>query len=420
METIHHNQKDRSTQKNRALPEVPMAAASELSTPQRLLWKPSSDSTAAELLRDTPLDVTVEAPERDHPMASFDKLLEAFEAYIEGRGPGFTADNTPPSTRQQQKWMTFSHQQQQGQLKKKRQVIGDDRRARSIRSPSPSSVVSAASVAPTDARGGGNTRLPQLRPNNRIAHPVPAKQSEKQVFRSRSLEEALTVDSSSRTRDSPSPAHSHSESPLKVSSYDLDDGPFDVMLRSKHTTEWMTSKQRRNIDNVEIADDPEYSNGFVVVGSKNSGGDHSDTALEEIVTPNCSSSFGAASPPAGIFRISDPDTGFVHYGYSWDLSGAKAEQLLKLEQDTVEIASDRGHPHKGLSSVAQWHKRHDGESQTRRHVMGRPVDWLCFEVSLSRSFYANQTDDLLLTNLTVNIHVLLIHTILSSFYYYFF
>lgn len=395
MENMYHHQKDGITPQKRALPEVPMAAASKLSTTRRRSGKPSSDFTAAGLLRDTALDATSEAPDREHPMAAFDNLLEAFEAYIEGRGPGLIASSTSSGTRQQER-VTSPQQQPQDHVKRKRRMLGHDRHANGKRRSTSRFIASMASLARTNAGGGGDTHLPRLRSNNHIADPVFAQRStNNKMFRSRSLEEALAVDLSPRAAESSALDHPCSESPLEAPRYDLEDGPFDVMLRSKSITGRMTSKQRSNLNNVEIGDDPESTNTFRAVGSRHSGNDHPDPALAEIVTIDWSSGSGVAPPPAGIFQISDPGTGFVHYGYSWNVYGAKAEQLLKLEHDTDETGSGWGHPHKGLSSIARWRKRQDGESQTGRQGMRRRVDWLCCEVGLShQSSSPNQTADL--------------------------
>lgn len=60
---------------------------------------------------------------------------------------------------------------------------------------------------------------------------------------------------------------------------------------------------------------------------------------------------GGSVTEAGIFRISHPGAGIVYYGSSWDIAGAKEDQLRQLRcRNDSEVGV---HPHKGLSAVVQ-------------------------------------------------------------------
>lgn len=77
---------------------------------------------------------------------------------------------------------------------------------------------------------------------------------------------------------------------------------------------------------------------------------------------------GCVSASAGVFRVWHPSTGFVHYGYTWDIFGAKEHQLRLLREGT--------HPHRGLSNVlrgqhsptARWRRK---EREIRFEVVHR-------------------------------------------------
>ena len=63
---------------------------------------------------------------------------------------------------------------------------------------------------------------------------------------------------------------------------------------------------------------------------------------------------GSSGTVAGIFRLTHARTGFVHYGYSWDVAGAKADQLRRLSSSN----SSDPHPHRGLSAVVRRQQQH--------------------------------------------------------------
>lgn len=67
---------------------------------------------------------------------------------------------------------------------------------------------------------------------------------------------------------------------------------------------------------------------------------------------------GETTPQAGVFRISHPGAGFVHYGYTWDIGGAKEDQLRRLNRP---VGTSEAHPHKGLSAIVQRH--HDPQAR---------------------------------------------------------
>ena len=110
-----------------------------------------------------------------------------------------------------------------------------------------------------------------------------------------------------------------------------DEDPLDLMLRSKGQT-------RRGLEGLQVhtgyATEPD-DDGFDTNNGK------------------LAANFDGAV--AGVFRLTHAETGFVHYGYSWDIAGAKADQLrrLKIKCDTGTSSISGAHPHRGLSAVVR-------------------------------------------------------------------
>lgn len=69
---------------------------------------------------------------------------------------------------------------------------------------------------------------------------------------------------------------------------------------------------------------------------------------------------GGSCAVAGVFRLTHAGTGYVHYGYSWDVAGAKADQMRRLSS----CNSSDLHPHRGLSAlVRRQQQQHRGGGQ---------------------------------------------------------
>lgn len=140
----------------------------------------------------------------------------------------------------------------------------------------------------------------------------------------------------------------------------LDDGPFDIMLRcreqpSSRAHERTTTASYTSETALNDGLDPEAGRRrkFVdFVEKKDAEGDLT----------------GCVSASAGVFRISHPSTGFVHYGYTWDIAGAKEHQLRLLREGI--------HPHRGLSTVLRGQdsptaRRRRKEREIRFEVVNR-------------------------------------------------
>ncbi len=138
-----------------------------------------------------------------------------------------------------------------------------------------------------------------------------------------------------------------------------EDDPLDLMLRSK-------KQQRPGLEGLES-------------GYATEPGDDDYDLNDRDVTANIDG--GGPGAVAGVFRLTHARTGFVHYGYSWDVAGAKADQLRQLRIESEADATTTGggaHPHRGLSAVVrgqherQWFGVRDGSS-TERHRSSRPL-----------------------------------------------
>lgn len=68
--------------------------------------------------------------------------------------------------------------------------------------------------------------------------------------------------------------------------------------------------------------------------------------------------YGVSKAMSGVFRLTHTGTGFVHYGYSWDIAGAKEDQLRRLrmarsDDTTCNNIGGGPHPHRGLSAIVR-------------------------------------------------------------------
>ncbi|CAM9115968.1 unnamed protein product [Ectocarpus sp. 13 AM-2016] len=164
-------------------------------------------------------------------------------------------------------------------------------------------------------------------------------------------------------------------------SYGLHNDPMDLMLRSK-------GQRRSGLGDLQIRP-----------GS---------AGLNNNAAP-----FGGGSSAAiaGVLRLTHAATGYVHYGYSWDIGGAKAEQLRRLRLESGESSSSNSndlHPHRGLSAIVCGHKENNLgsrdylEGNTRKKLRGsaeaamRPIRFeVVRRVSLPTRFRAVDFDNYL-------------------------
>ena len=124
----------------------------------------------------------------------------------------------------------------------------------------------------------------------------------------------------------------------------LDGDPLDLVLRCRGQDRPEAHKRAAGFNNAEsplpLNPDPE-------------AGTHSIICLKG-QTDEVRDAADGAPASAGVFRLSHPGSGFVHYGYTWDITRAKAHQLrlLRGDGDTREV-----HPHRSLAAVVRGHHR---------------------------------------------------------------
>ena len=143
--------------------------------------------------------------------------------------------------------------------------------------------------------------------------------------------------------------------------FNLQDDPLDLMLRSR-------TQPRPDVQ------------GLVKFGINDKEPRHEHLNAGKVAT-------------AGVFRLAHPDTGFVHYGYSWDITRAEEDQLRLLKAGRGGSSSGSSssnkdsefHPHRGLSDIVCGHyasgglctERKEGEDASR---WDRAAGTLRFEV----------------------------------------
>lgn len=97
---------------------------------------------------------------------------------------------------------------------------------------------------------------------------------------------------------------------------------------------------------------------------------------------------GYSKAVAGVFRLTHTGTGFVHYGYTWDIAGAKADQFRRLRMacsnDTNCNNNSAPHPHRGLSTIVR-----------RQQEQSRCVERPGSEGTRATSFHAPSDDEML-------------------------
>lgn len=138
-----------------------------------------------------------------------------------------------------------------------------------------------------------------------------------------------------------SPLLRHQSPPLEpehVRNSLQDADPFELMLRSK-------ANRRPDLEGLGIQP------GLAIQLSQ----DDFDTSSGEGAA---GIGYGVSKATPGVFRLTHTGTGFVHYGYSWDIAGAKEDQLRRLRiacSDDINCNNNSGapHPHRGLSAVVR-------------------------------------------------------------------
>ncbi|CAM9485772.1 unnamed protein product [Ectocarpus fasciculatus] len=289
-----------------------------------------------------------EEPTDRHPMDDFESLLTAFDGFIRGRTDGTSTDRIQPRTG------IFPNSDSSSSSRTSQPIAKADNGSRLPRLYSRSSSVSAADL------------VSQRRPGSRSKG------------RRTSRANASPVSPPAENNLAPQPQLEQERMLL----YGLHDDSMDLMLRSKG--------QRR----------PGLG------GLQNRSG--SATGLNNNAAP-----FGGRSSAAiaGVFRLTHATTGYVHYGYSWDIGGAKADQLRRLGVERGDSFSNNSsvlHPHRGLSAIVCGHKannlgvRGDLEGTTRKKLRGLAdarIGPICFEVvrrvSLPTRFRAVDFDNYL-------------------------
>lgn len=260
-----------------------------------------------------------------HPLEKFDNLLKAFDGFIGGSADGSNVHRSSPFA-----GVPFTTNSSTGntsiasKTSNQTDVIVHEANSCTTKQHS--------RLSPDD---GG--RLPRLY----------SRSSSASEFNPR-LRESAGVNAKRRrtSRVQPSPAtpqtlrnviRSH-ERGSRTSCY-LHDNPLNLMLRSK-------GKRRPDREDLQIR------TGSVV------GSDYDDIDSQ---SRRCSISTGESGPKtmAGVFRLADAGTGFVHYGYSWDIAGAEADQLRLLgmeDSDGINGTSVARHQHRGLSALVRAEK----------------------------------------------------------------
>lgn len=220
-----------------------------------------------------------------HPMDDFDDLLQAFDGILGGAADGTSKDRRNVGSDQRDTPASAVGPFRQDCFR----TTADDGGDLLPRLDSRSSSTSAAHACPRHPRSGAKRRR-----TSHTAHtqepPLALCNPTHQVDRHRVL-------------------------------YSLqNDDPFNLMLRSKG--QWRPGH------------------------ASESSEDDLDTSSREADVNFGNGGSGAA---AGVFRLMHVRTGFVHYGYSWDITGAKADQLRRLSS----CISSAPHPHRGLSAIVR-------------------------------------------------------------------
>lgn len=241
-----------------------------------------------------------EEPYDGHPMDDFDDLLQAFDGILGG-----TTDGTSIISRHN---------------------VGSDQRD----TPISATPVTAMGYFRQDclcaAPGDGGDRLPRLdsrSSSTSAADDIPRKHPRTGAKRRRRFATPPPQESPLVLCDSTI----QGERSRALHSLYYDD-PLNLVLRSKG--------QRRPGHSIE------------------SGNDNLNLSSRE--DSNAAFGDGDSGAVAGVFRLTHAGTGFVHYGYSWDIGGAKADQLRQLSSGN----SSDPHPHRGLSAVVRRQQQQHG------------------------------------------------------------
>lgn len=288
----------------RALPAVPAPATggdSALRRPQE----------ANQELGDMTLSSCYE-PHARHPMDDFDDLLQAFDGFIDGsENVSGIVDRGQP------------RKHNQGTKRGAGMAAVDP----FVRHPDPR-------ATPDEERG----RLPRLHRRSSGASVDPS-WLQTELERPRTHAKGRRTSHTQPIKSLSQLSHKHSQ-PLgwerKLHDLQYDD-PLELMLRSK-------VNRRPDLEGLD------FRHGNTIRPSQKD----LDTCSGEAGT---AIDFVYSTATAGVFRLTHTSTGFVHYGYSWDIAGAKADQLRRLRMafsDGVNCNnSSAPHRHRGLSAVVR-------------------------------------------------------------------
>lgn len=128
----------------------------------------------------------------------------------------------------------------------------------------------------------------------------------------------------------------------------MGDSPFDLMLRCR---------QQPSLRDHEGTTAPSYTSETTLHDNLEPKAVRRQKLVKSVEKNDTEGDLtGCVSALAGIFRVWHPSTGFVHYGYTWDILGAKDHQLRLLKEGT--------HPHRGLSNVLRG--QHSPTARRRR------------------------------------------------------
>lgn len=343
-------------------------------------------------------------PQRQHPMAAFNNFLEASGALIDGREYGKNDSEKNVCSAPQSRQRDGFHSLQAVCTGLGHCLLPND--VRDYRNQAHSTIATAsAKVSSAGIREQEMARFPRLqgadvglphtkRPmtveNNKLLRSTSMKGGQRGE-----IDAALNVSATTQAKESLATSkrlrwRALTEEPA---SYDLYDNTFDLLLCSKGypglTTGQWCSGDRHQTDSAFYTGLRSVESTTRITNSYDPD-HHLDTQVAaNVATPWASDS--AVPPPAGVFRLSHGGTGFVHYGYSWDIRAAKIEHMRQrlgtgTESEVFSRSTNDSRwcrfSNGGLSEIArQEHKKL--EAQGIAH--GVRSDCLRFEVRRSET-----------------------------------
>lgn len=305
------------TSEGRALPAVPVATAGVLRArgPRRRIHGYSA-----------PADANSLGKCRGHPMDAFEDLLVSFDSFIAS-----SDDTTTSKTRDGTQGYPRPHTH--------------DANSNRVATRMDPITTRIPPLNVTDDTSEIQSRLPRL---HHSPPPVPGATDTSKTTKACHTQSINRKPKASLASATASPVCWHSRR-LEHDSVaeDLDVDPLDLMLRCKG--------QRGR---------PEMHGLSWKLDTSGTGATPRTSTLEGpegVALTTGMDSFSGVT--AGVFRLSHPGTGFVYYGYSWDITAAKADQLRLLRRRDNETHC---HPHRGLSAVTRGQRLDGGKSKDGR------------------------------------------------------